>query len=304
MQLSYLRTFVTVIERDGFSAAAQALGVSQPAVSQQVQRLEEELEVTLIQRGRRGIVEITPHGEIVLNFARKTLAAYDALQAELDRRRGVLMGTLRLAASTTPGEYLVPQLLADFRSQHPEVEAFVTVSDTADVVRQVLSGGCDLGFIGAPIEQPGLAQERLATDTVVLAVYPGHQFAERERVTWEEVLTQSLIVREEGSGTRHTVEQALAELGKALPPQSVALTLGSTQAVVQAIRDRLGIGFVSRRAIARVPPAERLPTVAIEGLTFARDLFMVYQAARADSPLVCAFLTFARDRTAYQPSDR
>ena len=298
MQFSYLRTFVTVVERGGFSAAARALGISQPAVSQQVQRLEEELGVTSLRRGRRGIAEITPGGELLLDFARATLAAYDALREELDRRRDVVAGELRLAASTTPGEYLVPQLLAGFRTQHPGVEAQVTVGDTAGVVRQVLSGECDLGFIGAPVERPGLALERLAADEVVLAIYTGHPFAGRERVTWEEVLAQPIIVREEGSGTRHTVEGALVAQGKALPPESVALTLGSTQAVVQAIRDRLGIGFVSRRAVVRVPPAERLPTVAIEGLTFSRILFIVYLAARITSPLLRAFLAFAREGSA------
>jgi DNA-binding transcriptional LysR family regulator len=297
MQFSYLRTFVTVIDRGGFSAAARALGISQPAVSQQVLRLEEELRVELLRRSRRGVVEITPFGEILLNFARATLEAYDALRDELDRQQGVVAGELRLAASTTPGEYVVPQLLADFRAQHADVKAVVTVGDTADVVRQVQSGECDLGFIGAPVERPGLALERLAADKVVLAVYPGHPFVERERVTWEEVLTQPLIIREEGSGTRHTVEQALTAQGKALSPESVILTLGSTQAVVQAIRDRLGIGFVSRRAIARVPPAERLPTVVIEGLTFVRHLFVVYDTTQVTSPLLQAFLVFARERS-------
>jgi len=294
MQLAYLRTFVEVVQRRSFSAAAQALGISQPAVSQQMQRLEKELGVTLLRRGRRGIAEITPPGEMVLYFARTTLVAYDALQGELDRQRDLAAGELQLAASTIPGEYLVPQLLADFRAQHPNVKAQVTVGDTADAVRKVLAGECDLGFVGAPIEQPGLVQERLAADEVVLVVYATHPFAGREQVTWEEVLTQPLIVREEGSGTRRTVERALAVQGTTLPPESVALTLGSTQAVVQAVRDQLGIGFVSKRAIARVPPAERLPTVVIEELTFVRDLFIVYEAARVTSPLSRAFLAFVR----------
>lgn len=294
MQISHLRTLVAVVGRGGFSAAAQALGISQPAVSQQVQRLEKELGVTLLRRGRRRIVETTPCGAAVLDFARATLAAYDALHEELARRRETIAGELRLAASTTPGEYLAPRLLADFRAQHPDVEAQVTVGDTADVIRQLLACECDLGFIGAPAGQPGLTLERLATDEVVLAVYPGHPFAGRESVSWEETLAQPLILREKGSGTRQTVERALAAQGKAPLPESAALILGSTQAVVQAIRDRLGIGFVSRRAIARVPPAERLPTVDIEGLTLGRDLFIVYEAAHITTPLLRAFLAFAR----------
>ncbi|RLC61052.1 MAG: LysR family transcriptional regulator, partial [Chloroflexota bacterium] len=149
MRWSYLRTFVEVVQRRSFSAAAQALGISQPAVSQQIQRLEEELGVKLLLRDGRGLVGLTASGQAVLDFARSTLAAYDALCAELRRLEEDIAGTLRLAASTTPGEYLVPQLLADFRAQHPGVEAQVTVSDTANVVRHVLAGECDLGFIGA-----------------------------------------------------------------------------------------------------------------------------------------------------------
>lgn len=296
MQLSCLRTFVTIVEQGGFSAAARALDISQPAVSQQVRCLETELKVALIRRGRQGVTGVTACGQALLDFAHSTLAAYDALLEELDRRRDVVAGKLRLAASTTPGEYLAPQLMANFRTQHPDVEVQVTVGDTADVVRQVLAGECDLGFIGASIERPGLVLEHLATDQIVLAVYAGHPFAEREQVSWNEVLTQPLIVREEGSGTRHTVEQALAAQGKALPPQSATLILGSTQAVVQAIRDRLGIGFVSRRAITRVPPAERLPTAAIEGLYLARDLYIVYEATRTISPLLRTFLAFVQKR--------
>lgn len=294
MRLAYLRTFVEVVQRKSFSAAARALGLTQPAVSQQVRRLEEELGVRLLLREGRGPVSLTESGKVVLDFARSTLAAYDALRAELRRLEGEIAGTLRLAASTTPGEYLVPQLLAAFRAQHPRVEAQVTVSDTADVVQRVQSGACDLGFIGAPVEEPGLVSERVAADEIVLAVYPEHPFAGREKVTWDEVLAQPLILREKGSGTRRTVELALAARGKELPRESVALTLGSMQAVIQAIRDGLGIGFVSALAVTRVPPAERLPVVTIEGLRFTRELFIVYEELSVTTSLLREFVAFAR----------
>ncbi len=294
MRLAYLRTFVEVVQRKSFSAAARALGLTQPAVSQQVRRLEEELGVRLLLREGRGPVSLTESGKVVLDFARSTLAAYDALRTELRRLEGEIAGTLRLAASTTPGEYLVPQLLTAFRAQHPRVEAQVTVSDTADVVQRVQSGACDLGFTGAPVEEPGLVLERVAADEIVLAVYPEHPFAGREKVTWDEVLAQPLILREKGSGTRRTVELALAARGKELPRESVALTLGSMQAVIQAIRDGLGIGFVSALAVTRVPPAERLPVVTIEGLRFTRELFIVYEELSVTTSLLREFVAFAR----------
>jgi molybdate transport repressor ModE-like protein len=297
MQISYLRTFLAVVEQGGFSTAARELGISQPAVSQQIQRLEDELGVTLLRRDRRGIADVTPSGRAVLEFAREVVKAYDSLQNQLVQLRGTIAGKLTLAASTTPGEYLVPQLVADFCARHPEIEATVTVGDTAAVVDQLQAGTCDLGFVGAPIKRPRLSLERLATDRVVLAVYPGHPFLKKGQVTWEEVLTQPLITRKKGSGTQQAVERVLSERGLTLQPESTRLALGSTQAVVQAIRDRLGIGFVSQRAVSRVPPAERLPTVTIEGLSFAREIFVVYDEKRMEAPLLGAFLEFVRERS-------
>ncbi|MFZ5919116.1 MAG: LysR substrate-binding domain-containing protein [Chloroflexota bacterium] len=297
MNLSYLRTFVTVIDQGGFSAAARALGISQPAATQQLQRLEEALNTRLIERDRRGIAELTVCGKAVLAFARTTVTTYDTLLDELERLRNSVEGRLYLAASTVPGEYLVPRLVAEFRAQYPAVEALVTVSDTKDVVNRVINGECDIGFIGAPLRRPGLTLERLASDTVVLAVYADHPFLDQESVTWEQVVVQPLIMREEGSGTRQTVLQALAAQGLELPLQNVALTLGSTQAVVQAIQDRLGIGFVSQRAISRTPAIEQLPTVTINGLDLGRELFVIYEQSHITTPLLRTFLDFSRTQS-------
>jgi DNA-binding transcriptional LysR family regulator len=138
-----------------------------------------------------------------------------------------------LAASTIPGEYLLPALLAAFRARYRPLKVEMTISDTADVATKVLADEVDVGVIGSTVKRPGLRLERMVGDEIVLAVPPDHPFAGRERVSVEELRDQPLILREEGSGTQRSVEELLAAAGLSLPKENVALILGSTQSILQ-----------------------------------------------------------------------
>jgi DNA-binding transcriptional LysR family regulator len=202
---------------------------------------------------------------------------------------------LIIAASTTPGEFVLPQLLTDFKVRYPQVEAQVAIADTGDVVEKVLARECDIGFIGAPIERPHLTLVPLTKDEIVLAVYPDHPFAGREAIRLGELQGQRLILREEGSGTRRSLEQLLAERGETLPENNVVLVLGSTHAVIEAIQARLGIGFVSAFAVSRLQASGQLCTVPIEGFSLTRDLFIAYEEGQLSTRLRQEFLAFARE---------
>ncbi len=294
MDLEHLRTLVYIVEHGSLSAAARAKRISQPAVTKQVQRMEAEMGLSLLVRGPKRQVELTPAGERVLAFARETLARFETLERELARLKTVGYGTLFLAASTIPGEYLLPGLLAAFRAEYPQVEVQMAISDTADVVSRLLADEADVGVIGSIIERPGLHLERLVGDEVVLAVPPDHPFAGRERVAVEELRSQPLILREEGSGTRRSVEAALAAAGIGLPRDSVALILGSTQSILRAVEQGLGVGFVSARAAAQAQADGHLACVELAGVDLHRDLYLAYLARRAGDPLVAHFSDFAR----------
>ena len=177
-----------------------------------------------------------------------------------------------------------------FQKRYPDVNAQLTVANTRDVVRKLLEQECAVGFIGAPLESPRLTLEPWVKDEIVLAVGPHHPFATRSTIALEELDDQALILREEGSGTRQSVERLLREQGKSPSWSNVVLTLGSTQGVARAIRDGLGIGFVSALAAA----SEKLPIVRIKGLDLTRDLYMAYEPGRVTSGLLKAFLAFAR----------
>lgn len=295
MNLDYLRTMVSIVEEGSLSAAARARRISQPAVTKQLQRLEAELGLSLLVRGPRRQVELTPAGELALAFARQTLAQLERLEAELGTLKSVERGTLVVAASTTPGEYVLPSMLAEFRKAHPAVRVEMSISDTTEVAHRVLADEADVGIVGSLVRRPGLRLERLLGDEIVLAVPLDHPFARRKRVGVEELRGQPLILREKGSGTRRSVEASLAAGGFDLPQDHVVLVLGSTQAVLHAVEQGLGLGFVSARAAA-APEGRSLACVGLDGVDLSRDLYLAYVPQRVGDPLVAHFLEFARQQ--------
>ena len=296
MELEQLRTFVEVAKGRSISRAARALAVSQPAVSRQLQRLEQALGAALIERDRRPLA-LTQAGQELLKFAERTLADYEALLARLRGRSGTVKGRLSIAASTIPGEFIVPRLMLEFGQRYPGVEASAAIMDTEQVVEQLLAGNADLGFIGAPLRRGRLTLARIARDEIVLAVPAGHPLALRASpsdpsrpglrpsLRLEELAGEPLLLREEGSGTYRTLFRRLKEKGMALPRHSPAMTLGNSRAIVAAVRTGMGLGFVSSLALADQPDTA-VRGLPIEGLDLGRDLYMAYDPGKArTSPL-------------------
>lgn len=300
MNLETLHTLVCIVEHGSLSAAARAKRISQPAVTKQLQRIESEIGLPLLVRGSRRRLELTPAGELVLAFARETLARSDALEQELALLKEVGPGTLLLAASTIPGEHVLPGLLAEFHKAHANVDVRVSISDTADVTTKLLEGTADLGLIGSVPSRPGLRLWQLVGDEIVLAVPPDHPFAGRVAVPVGELHGQPLILRGEGSGTRRSVEQALETAGLSLPADAPAFTLGSTQAVLQAVAQGLGVGFVSARAAAQIEADGHLACVRLAGVDLTRILYLAVLPERVGDPLIARFVRFAQAQVASQ----
>jgi DNA-binding transcriptional LysR family regulator len=296
MNLEHLRTLVYIVEYGSLSAAARARRISQPAVTKQVQRMEAELGLALLIRGPKREVELTPAGARVLSFAQETLSGLEALEQELAALKEIGGGTISLVASTIPGEYILPGLLASFRAEYPQVEVRLTISDTVGVVTSLLADQADVGVIGSVIKRPGLRLERLVSDEIILAVPPDHAFAGKGEVTVDQLSDEPLVLREEGSGTRRSVEAALSRAGLALPTENVTLVLGSTQAILQAVKQGIGLGFVSARAATQAKVNGYLACVTLAGVDLGRELYLAFQPQRVGDPLVARFLSFARSQ--------
>jgi DNA-binding transcriptional LysR family regulator len=223
----------------------------------------------------------------VVEYARRILRLVDEAEAAVGDLLGLRRGRLVLGASTTPGTYLLPQLMGAFRDRHPDAELHLRIGDTREVERWVLKGELDFGVIGETREQLGLSVTPLTRDELVLVTPRKHPLS-RGPLDGERLAGQPLIVREEGSSTRETLERALASRALAL---RVLFELGSTEAILSAVEAGLGASVVSSLAVAdRRPP--RVVVRRVTGLDLTRHLAVVVHPDARPSPLAREFLDF------------
>jgi len=294
MNLDYLRTYLEVVKAGSFSEVARKLAISQPAVSFQIQKLEHELGVRLIDRSQRAII-LTEAGKRLLHFAESVEEERGHLLHELDRLREEVTGDLVIAASTIPGEFLLPTILAEFKALHPAVKAQVVVSDSIAVINGVRDSTYDVGFCGIAPEGQDLESFCVAEDEIVLIVFPEHPFAERGEVSLVELEGEPFIFREEASGTQQNVENALSRAGGINLRNWVPnLVLGTTQAVVSAVEARAGIAFVSNLALKKSLALGLVRQVAVGGLRLSRDFYCIYRKERVVSRLLKEFIAFVQ----------
>jgi DNA-binding transcriptional LysR family regulator len=297
MDTRQLAAFCAVVEKKSFSRAAETLGVTQPAVSLQVRALEERLGRRLLDRsGRR--VEPTEAGQILYRSARRMLQLEQQLAEELEEdESGELRGGLSIGASTGPGAHLVPLLLCEFNREHPGVQVALTVSDTHAVIEQVAERELELGVVGATRRHRSLRFEPLARDEIVLAVPPGHAFADRE-ISLRELRGETQIVMQEGAGVRLVIEAELRRAGLRLRDLDHRLELGLQESVKSAVAAGYGVAFISRTAIEGELAAGTLAVARVEGIEPARQIYVVRGGGRQASRAAQAFLEFAHTRSA------
>ncbi|MCW3036161.1 MAG: transcriptional regulator, LysR family [Actinobacteria bacterium] len=287
MNLDQLQTFLLLARCGSFTRAAAELHLSQPAVSRHIQKLERELGVTLLTR-RRGRVELSPAGERVRSYAEEVVGGHVRLLADLAEQPSRLAGELRIVASTTPGEFLVPGLVSAFTTSHPRVSPRIQIADSTEVVAQLRSRNADVGFSGVKLPGRDLVHRPIATDEIVLAVPPLHPFASRTSVELSELAGQPFLTRESGSGTHLSFLALLAEHGLEVPPYRPVMVLSNTAAIVSAVGNGYGIGFVSCLALRGRGP-EGPVAVRIAGLTLTRSLYLVVEKDRPLPPPAASF---------------
>lgn len=297
MDTKQLQAFCAVVERQSFSRAAERLGVTQPAVSLQIRALEERLGRKLIDRsGRR--VEPTEAGLALYRGAQRLLAAEDQLLAELDEDgSGTLTGRLAIGASTGPGAHLVPLLLCEFASAHPDLHVALSIADTQAVIDRVAERDLELGVVGALRRHRSLEFEPIARDEIVLAVPPGHAFAGRE-VTLDELRAETLVVMQEGAGVRHVIEDELRRAGLRVRELESRLELGLQESIKSAVSAGYGVAFISQTAIEPELAAGTLATARVEGVEPLRQIYVVRLRGRSLTRAAEAFIEFAREQGA------
>jgi DNA-binding transcriptional LysR family regulator len=269
-----LRVFRTVAAEASFRRAAERLHLSQPAVSQQIHALEEELGTTLFDRGN-GRVRLTDAGAVLLGYARKGARLAEEALAALERARGETTGELRLGASMTITQYILPHMLGAFLRQNPRVELSVTSGNTEQIVAALAQREIDLGLIEGPVSSREVDRRRFLEDRLVLIVGRRYPWPETTPVPLQSLTEVPLLVRERGSGSQHVVELALRRAGLRPKALRVALHLDSIVAIISAVEAGLGAAFVSEWAIQKEVRLGTVRVVPIEGVDMRRDLSVI-----------------------------
>ena len=295
METRQLRAFCEVVERKSFSHAAERLGVTQPAVSLQVRALEKRLGTQLLDRsGRR--VEPTEAGLRLYRGALRLLQLEEDIVNDLaDQDGGELAGSFEIGASTGPGGVVLPQLLCEFRQEHPELRIALSVFDTQTVVERVADRTLELGVVGAAPRHRGVEYEPFFRDSVVLACPPGHRFAGRT-ITVDELRGETLIVMQDGAGVRQMIEDEFRSIGIRFRDLGVNLELGLQESVTTAVRSGHGVTFISRSSVESDLLAGTLVEARVADVELEREIFLVRATGRSESNAARAFVEFAKER--------
>ena len=295
MDTRQLAAFCAVVERKSFSEAAERLGVTQPAVSQQIRSLEERVGQQLLDRsGRR--VEPTEAGNRLYRSAQRLLALERQLLEEIaGEAEGPLRGQLAIGASTGPGGTVVPVLLCEFAEANPEVTVDLTISDTQTIVDRVARRELELGIVGATPRNRSVAYEPFFRDEVVLVCPPGHAFAGKT-VSLDDLRGERLIAMQEGAGVRQVIDDELREKGMRLRDLDVRLELGLQESVKSAVEAGHGVTFISRTAVEPELARGTLAAARVRGLEPSREISLVRASGRVSTRVADAFVEFARER--------
>lgn len=273
--LGAMELLLAVARLGSLGRAARELGISQPAASGRLRAMETQLGVALVRRSPTGS-RLTEAGALVSEWARRVVEAAEAFDAGAAALRGRRDSRLRVAASMTVAEYLLPGWLIALHGRHPGTAVSLAAGNSAAVAQQVGAGDADLGFVEGLDVPPGLDAVVIGHDRLVVVVAPGHPWARRRAdLPVAELAATALVLREEGSGTRQVLDAALAGHGGPAVP---LLELSSTTAVKAAVVSGAGPAVLSELAVAEELAAGRLAAVPLAGLALARSLRAVWPA--------------------------
>lgn len=305
MDLWHLTVFCKVLDERSFSGASRALHLSQPTVSSHIQSLEEYFGCRLVDRLARE-TRPTASGVLLYEFARRLLKLRDELESAMAEHQGARRGHLTLGGSTIPGGYLLPRVVGLFKQENPAVNITLRIGDSAEILDDILGGQVELGMVGVRSRSREIVQEPLVQDELRLVIPPRHPWADgtKTAVSVAELCHEPFVAREAGSGTRKTLEDALATHGLNLRDFECVAEMGSTQAVIQAVKAGLGLAMLSSIAVADELATNSVHCLPMADLELRRWFYLSWHRRRTLSPLGNRFRSFVRDRLLMQETEK
>ena len=289
MKLKTLSMLVKLISTGSFSAVAEELGLTQPAVSMQIKSLQEYFETELVVR-QDGDIKLTPAGKIVYDQAKRILEHWEQACLEVKQVKGKTYGKLQIGASTIPATYLLPELMAKFSAAFPEIKILIEVGDSKEVVDYLEEQEVDLAIVGFKPRRKNLATTALTDDDLSLILPIEHSLAKQQQISLAELERQRMLIREKGSGTRKAMLAGLGERGITKNDLNIVAQLGSTEAVISAVEAGVGVSFVSELAARKAVDNNRVQQLKVVNMSISRKLYLTYHQERAEEVLIKEFI--------------
>ena len=289
-----LQVFYTVAKQLSFTKAAEQLFMTQPAVTFQVKQLEEHFSTRLFERSH-GKISLTPAGRLVMEYAEKILGVSEELEKRMSELTGAVGGPLLLGASTTVAEFILPQILGEFKARYPQVQAHMSVANSETIENRVADHTLDIGLIESPAHLPSVQAEVVCEDELVLICAPGHRLANTRSVTPNQIVGEPFVSREVGSGTREFTDQYLRNCRVSPEDLNIVMELGSPEAIKGVVETGLGVAIMSRTRVAKERKLGLLTPVPLEPRLF-RTFSLVYPREKFRSQLLTTFSEFAAAR--------
>jgi DNA-binding transcriptional LysR family regulator len=274
-----IKVFCTVAETKSFSKASSILRLTQPAVSLQIQALEETCGTKLFDRSRSVII-LTKAGKILYKYAKEINSLYDTADREINKFTAPFKGIVTVGASTTIGNYILPAVISEFKKKFPKINVQLFVGNTKTVVDNLNEGNIDVALVEGDIKKQKLTVEKFISDEMVLIFSPVHPWANKSTVSILEIKKEPFISREEGSGTRQLIEKFFIKHG--IHPQNIKIPfiMGSTESIKGAVEEGLGVSIVSKWAARKERKRGRLKTATFKEDKLVRDFTILYPKSK------------------------
>jgi len=295
-----LQVFHAVAKHLSFTKAAEALFMTQPAVTFQIRQLEEHFDTRLFDRAH-GRIALTAAGQVALEYAEKILGMSAELDTRLKEMSGQVAGPLLIGASTTIAEFMLPQVLGEFKSRYPGVVPRLFVANSEAVQARIAERTLDLGFIEGESHLPSLVTDTCSEDELQVVCAPSHPLAKAGSVAPKALTEHAYISREPGSGTREVIDHYLQKAGVSPDALQVVMELGSPEALKGLAATGLGFAIMSRATVAKETQLGQLVRIPLAP-RLTRRLSVVYPKERFHSRLVNTFVQFAKERFAAMQS--
>jgi len=295
MDLWHLKVFRKVIELKGFSNASKVVNLTQPTISSHIKELENYYECRLVDRlGRQTLP--TKAGELLYDYAGKLLSLFEETETAMAEFLGNISGRLTIGGSTIPGNYILPKEIGHFLKEHDNVNISVIVGDTEQIINDIIEYRLELAIVGAKTDSKQIRQVELIEDEMSLIIRNNHKWASRDHISIDMLFSEPFIIREQGSGTLKSIQHSFKKIGKDISGLNVIAQLGSTAAVIQGIKNNVGISIFSTRAVMEELAAGSLKALTIKEVDLKRSFYLTTHKDRTASPLSRAFIDFLKER--------